>query len=225
MADRSVNIALGGRVWTIERARLGGFLRLQQARETLNEGIKDGGNGQIVGGLYDFLTVALPDLTPKDFNSAPWYEVFNAHIAIENLNQVPWGTEFAILRIPDSGGKPVPWDNPLRAILIWIHLIAKTYAWAKSEIEELWPEEAIAFVQEIMADEQTDREFIHSLSEVSYEFNKTTKKSHYRPLSRPAWMMLARKTKEIITTFRPDMMPVGNVIYPRGVDEELKPHD
>jgi hypothetical protein len=225
MADRSVNIALGGRAWTIERARLGGFLRLQQARESLNKGIKDGGNGQIVGGIFEFLSVALPDLKPKDFHSAPWYEVFNAHIAVEALNQVPHGTEFAILHTSELGGKPVPWDNPLRAIIIWIHLIAKTYAWAKSEIEELWPEEAIAFVQEIMADEQTDREFIYSLSDMAYEYNKTTKKSHFRPLSRPMWMMASEKKKDIITKLRKDMMPIGRIVYPRGVDEDLLPHE
>ncbi len=225
MAERSVNVALGGRAWTIERARLGGFLRLQQARESLNKGIKNGGNGHIVGGIFEFLSVALPDLKPKDFHSAPWYEVFNAHIAIESLNQVPDGAQFAILRLPDSGGKPVPWDNPLRAILIWIHLIAKTYAWGKAEIEELWPEEAIAFVQEIMADEQTDREFIYSLSEVAYEYNKTTKRNHFRPMTRPGWMMLQQEKKELITKLRRDMMPVGKIVYPRGVDEDLKPHE
>jgi hypothetical protein len=221
MAERSINIALGGRVWTATRARLGGFLRLQQARESLYEGAQEADNGLIVGALYDFLCVAVPDLTPSQFHSAPWLEIFRAYLDIENLNRLPYRDAFSIIHFP-STGKPVPWDHPLRTILIWIHLIAKTYSWAKAEIEELWPEEAIAFVTEIMADEQADREFMHALSQVSYEFNKSTKKSHYRPLARPAWMQM-QVSGDIVTKFRRGMMPVGNVVYPADADEGLKP--
>lgn len=225
MAEQSVNIALGGRGWDITRARLGVFLRLQKARETLNKGIEEVDNGQIVGGFYEFLSVVLPDLRPEDFHSAPWFEVFSAYVVTEKINQVPDGAEFAILRFPTEGEKAVPWDNSLRMFLIWIHLIAKTYAWSKEEIENLWPEEAIGFVQEIMADEQAEREFAHSLSEIAYQYNKTTKKSDYKPLERPLWMTVKKASKKIITKLRRDMMPVGNIVYPRNADEDLVPRD
>lgn len=218
-------IALGGREWKISRARLGGFLRLQQARESLNQGIEEADNGQIVEGIFEFLRVAIPDLEAHEFNQAPWFDVFFAYSQVEDINRLPHGAEFAILKFPSEGGRDVPWDNPLRAIILWIHLIATTYSWSKDEIENLWPEEAIAYVQEIMADQQEDREFAHMLSEVAYSYNKTTKKSQYKPLSRPLWMIMQRP-ESAITKMRRDFVPIGNVLYPEEADEMLKPrHD
>lgn len=225
MAGQSVSITLGGRAYSVERARLGGFLRLQQARDLLNKGIETGGNGEIVGGIFDFLRVCIPELSPKDFHSAPWYEAFNAYLKLEALNRLPHGTDFAIIQFQSASNRKVPWDNPLRAIIIWIHLIAKSYGWSKEEIEYLWPEEAVAYVQEIMADEQTQREFMHSLSEIAYPYDKATKKARYKPLQRPAWMVLQTDAKGIVTKLRKDMMPVGKVLYPKDADEELKPHE
>jgi len=221
-----VIVALGGREWTITRARLGGFLRLQQARESINKGVEESANGWIVDGIFEFLRVSIPDLKATEFYLSPWYDAFYAYSQIEDLNRLPHGVEFSILKFPASAhGRSVPWDNPLRSIIIWIHLIAKTYSWSRDEIENLWPEEAVAYVQEIMADEQMDREFVHMLSTVAYEYNKTTKKSQYRPLARPMWMMM-QKVEDVITKLRKDFLPVGNVIYPKGIDERLKPeHD
>lgn len=219
-----MTITLGGRAWTIERARLGGFLRLQQARESINKGIREFDNGGIVGGILDFLRVCAPDLTAPEFFGSPWQEVLEAYISVENLNRLPHAATFAIIQFPTIGGRDVPWDNPLRAILIWIHLIATTYSWTKTDIEALWPEEAIGFVQEILADQQAEREFVHSLSEVAYEYDKRTKKSRYKPLKRPVWMVMRRSDNNLITVFRRDMMPVGMVVYPKNATEGLRPH-
>lgn len=226
MAERSVIVTLGGREWEISRARLGGFLRLQQARESINRGVEEAANGWIVDGIFEFLRVSIPDLEASKFYTSPWHDVFYAYSQIEELNRLPHGAEFAILKFPTkTSHRSVPWDNPLRAVIIWIHLIAKNYSWSRSEIEHMWPEEAIAFVQEIMADEQMDREFVHMLSAVAYEYNKTTKKSQYRPLARPMWMVM-QSVDDVITMLRKDFLPVGNVIYPKEADERLKPeHD
>jgi len=224
MADQSVTIALGERAWQVKRARLGGFLRLQQARESINRGIQNADNGSIVDGLLEFLRVCIPDLEAKDFHSAPWWEVFVAYVAVERLNRLPHAAEFAILRFPSDSHRTVPWDNPLRSVILWIHLIASTYSWAKDQIEQLWPEEAVAYVQEILADKQEQREFFHSLSEVAYRYNKATKKSTYKPLTRPAWMVMRSKGGDLVTVIRADMVPVGNVIYPTKAGEELRPH-
>lgn len=220
MTEKSVQIALGGREWTLSRARLGDFLRLQQARDILLEGVKSEDNREIVTGLYAFLRVLLTDLTEDEFYSAPWHEIAAAFILIENINLLPHANEFAIIRHAVSSDKRVAWDNYLRSSLIWVHMIAKAYGWTKDEIENLWPEDAIALVQEILADEHIDREFIHALSEVAYEYNKTTKKSQYRPLQRPAWMALGdRDGKPRKTKLRKDWLPTGNVVYPEGAEE------
>lgn len=220
MTEKSVQIALGGREWTISRARLGGFLALQQARDLLLEGVKSEDNREIVTGLYAFLRVLLTDLTEDEFYKAPWGEIATAYMMIENINLLPHVDEFAIIRHAVSGDREVAWDNSLRSSLIWVHMIAKAYGWRKDEIENLWPEDAIALVQEILADEQIGREFIHALSDVAYEYNKSTKKSQYRPLQRPAWMSVGdRDGKPKKTKLRKDWLPTGQVIYPEGAEE------
>lgn len=223
MAERTITIALGGREWKIHRARLGGFLKLQQARDLINQAVKDADNGRIVGGIFDFLRIAIPDLELAIFHSEPWYEVFHAYTQVESLNKLPDEYNFAIISFTsESKSRIVPWDNPLRTIIIWIHLIAKTYGWSRAEIEEMWPEEAIAFVQEIMADEHHEHAFSHSLSQMAYEYNKTTKKSHYRPMAKPAWM-IGQDAETLITALKGDWIPVGEVVYPKDVDETLVP--
>ncbi|KKL45509.1 hypothetical protein LCGC14_2354950, partial [marine sediment metagenome] len=133
---------------------------------------------------------------------------------------------FSIIRFAQDGGKPVPWDHSERSIIMWIHLIASCYSWSKEDIENLWPEEATAFVQEIIADEQHEREFVHSLSKVAYEYQKSSGKSRYKPLSQPAWMRFRQpiQKKHLITKVPKGLLPVGNVIYPEGTRDEEKLH-
>jgi hypothetical protein len=223
MDQRSQTISLGGREWIINRARLGGFIRLQQAREDLYKGADEADNGLITNALYDFLRVALPDLKITDFHSAPWFEVFGVYLTIERINTIPDQVEYAILRFAQASKRGVPWDNPMRSTILWVHIIARAYGWSKEQIENLWPEEAVALVQEIMVDDQYEKEFFHSLSQVSYQYNKATKKSNYVPLKRPLWMT-ARRKKDIITLMRRDLLPVGKIEYPPGVSGELKVH-
>jgi hypothetical protein len=220
MTDQSVNIALGGREWNISRARLGDFLRLQQARETLLEGVKSEDNREIVTGLYAFLRVLLTDLSEDEFYAAPWMDIAAAYMQIETINIVPHSQDFAIIRFAVRSDKKVPWHHSERVVMIWVHMLAKAYGWTRDEIFNLWPEEAIALVMEVLADDQMDREFLHALSEVAYEYNKSTKKSSYKPLQRPAWMMLGdRDGKVKKTKLRRDWLPQGAVIYPEGAEE------
>jgi hypothetical protein len=220
MTDQSVNIALGGREWNISRARLGDFLRLQQARETLLEGVKSEDNREIVTGLYAFLRVLLTDLSEDEFYAAPWTEIGAAYILIENINLLPHSDDYAIIRLAVRDGDKVAWNYPERVVMIWVHMLAKAYGWSRDEVFNLWPEEAIALVMEILADEQMDREFLHALSDVAYEYNKATKKSSYKPLQRPAWMVFGgRDGKVKKTKLRRDWLPQGAVIYPEGAEE------
>lgn len=226
MVERSVVISLGGREWEITRARLGGFLRLQKVRESLQKAVRSGDNGAITDSLFRFINVVIPDLTPSEFYSDPWYKVFAAYTRVEALNILPNAVSFSIIRFGKESGKPVPWDHSERSIIVWIHLIASCYGWSKDQIENLWPEDAIAFVQEIVADEQREHEFIHSLSKVSYEYQKITKRYKYKPLAKPTWMRFRQpnQSKNVITKVPKGLLPVGNIIYPRGSGKEERLH-
>jgi hypothetical protein len=211
----SIQVALSGREFTVARARLGGYLALQGAQEHIDHAVQAQDNGRIADGLFLYLRIALADLEREAYEALPWFEVLTAYDAISALNRIPEATKFSILRrIEERKGRSV----------VWLHIIASTYHWSKAEIESLWPEDAIAFIQEIMVDEQLDREFLHSLSEVAYQYDKASKKSRYKPMNRPLFMVL-RTDEPRRTLLHRAMLPVGKVVYPDDADPTLKPAD
>lgn len=81
-----------------------------------------------------------------------------------------------------------PWDYADRNWHLYSHMLAKTYGWSLEYISRLQVRDALAKIQEILVDEQLEREFYYSLSENAYEYDKNTQKSKFVPLPRPAWM-------------------------------------
>lgn len=218
----SCEFALDGRVYSATRVRLGQFLLLQEARERLFDAAVRWDTGGIADGIFAFIGIACPDAERSVLEAAPWAEVITAYHALDGLNGIPGSNRFSMLTVPMSGKSPA-WGYVGRARYMWIHIIASAYGWAKEEIESLWPEDAVALIQEIIADEQIRREFLHSLSEIAYPFDPTTKKNHYEPLPRPAWMVMsgqADKAKTKATRIHKVMLPSGNVVYPEGQEPD-----
>jgi hypothetical protein len=139
---------------------------------------------------------------------------------IQLLNTIK--EDFAIFKV-GAGGRgrslPVPWEYDDRLRYFWVHLIARSYHWNREDIERLWPEDAVAYIQEILAHDQYEHEFMHSLSEVAYQYDKASKRSKYKPLQRPAWMIL-RDPATLKTRIHKVMLPVGLVIQ-AGQEEVL----
>jgi len=69
--------------------------------------------------------------------------------------------------------------------------LAKSYGWNVEYIAQLDVDDALALVQEISLEEQFDKEWSYSLSEVAYEYDTASKKSKLRTLPRPSWMNVA----------------------------------
>jgi len=109
----------------------------------------------------------------------------------------------------ETGDTTPHWHFKGRSRIHLIHLLASTYGWELETIRQMEPEEALAFVQEVLVDAQLNHEWEYGLSEVAYQYNKATKKSHFRPLPRPPWM-LSRKPK--VTRVLKEALPVGNVV-------------
>lgn len=199
------------------RARLGGYLALQRAQRRIDEAVDRDETELITDGLYEYLCLALPALERVKFDDAPWFEVVAAYMAALGLNVIPDHKKYAILA-GQGKDKRVPWDYPERAEILWIHTLANAYHWSKLDIEALWPEEAIAYLQEIYADDQYQREFVYSLSEVAYPYDKATKKSRYQPLERPGWMIriLKGQRRSRFTAPVPESLrPSGHIIFPK----------
>jgi hypothetical protein len=61
-------------------------------------------------------------------------------------------------------------------------------------------------------EEQLDKEWTYSLSEIAFPYNSSTKKSEYKPLDRPEWMLPISPKQLPVIKMRKDMMPMGNIV-------------
>lgn len=204
-------LSLGGREFRTERARLGRWLDLQDVQARLDKAVERRDNGLIADGLFEYLASAIPDLERPLFEAAPWFEVVRYFAMVADLNLLPKADRFAILRHHDQKAKRVAWEYDGRGRFLWAHALARAYGWTMAEIFNLWPEEAVALLQEIVAGEQDEREFQYSLSEVAYPFDPATKKNHYRPLHKPLWMVsgLEENKARVVTKLLKALLPVG----------------
>lgn len=171
--------------------------------------------------LIEFVSTALR-ISPQRIENAPWEDVVNAFYTIL--------TRFPVIDLPitsgyavDTESKRESWDYPNRTWNYYSHLLASHYGWTLEYISQLQVYDALARIQEILTDEQLDREFTHSLSEIAYPYDQSTKKSHYKPLPRPPWMRPA--IKEVKRYKIPaSYLPVGMVNY-ESIPENLRPQE
>lgn len=109
----------------------------------------------------------------------------------------------------------IEWDYPGRLWYMYAHILSSNYGWTLDYVGSLEIDDALALVQEILTDEQLDREFEWGMSEAAYSYNKSTKTSKFNPLPRPAWMLPdAKPIKKI--KIRKDLLPEGLVLNADG---------
>lgn len=164
--------------------------------------------------VTDYLSTAFGN---KGWEKKPWKTlVFSM---IEGFEKFTPNSSLPILN-PPKDGKKSDWDYEGRSWMYFSHLLANAYGWTLEYIAEMDVNEAIGQIQEILTSEYLDQEFTHSLSEVSYTYNKNTKKSDYKPLPRPYWMRpVSQPTKKV--RIRRDMLPMGHVVDVSGLGAEL----
>lgn len=128
-------------------------------------------------------------------------------------------TSLPLLNTPKKK-KEADWEYPGRTWYYFSHLLADAYGWTLEYIAEMDVNEALGHIQEILTKEYLEQSFQHSLSEVSYIYNKNTKKSDYKPLPTPYWMLPAPKPIKRFRMKR-SMLPVGLVIDASGMAEQV----
>lgn len=113
------------------------------------------------------------------------------------------------------------WDYAGRSYYTWLHLLAKEYGWTIEYVNNLDVDHVMALIQEVLTEQQLEKEFQWSMSEIAYQYNKTTKTSKFVPLTRPYWML--PKPQEIKIVKMPKMyMPVGNIVDVSGMADYLE---
>lgn len=220
--SETVTITLGGAVYEVERLRLGGFLALTRAQVGLKAASEAGDTGAIVDRVFDYFQIAIPALERAEFNKAVWLEIYVAYQSVYSINMIPGYQDFALLMNQEIGD-PARWHYPGRVEHVWVHLLASSYHWSREDILNLWPEIAVAYIQEILADRYEEREWQHRLSEIAYSYDKGSKKMKYVPMPVPLWINAglgkAVKTKADKTRIHRSVLPVGMIVGDNGKQE------
>lgn len=196
----------------VPRARFGLHLQLgrlaNEAQRNLDNGNLDGYSRAVARYLH------LCGVRPWRFKlwRFKWRfrgdELRSAFETLVELNAARWTLPF--MEPTGKSGDAAPCDYPGRNLAWWVHKLASRYGWTPGEIFDLWPEEAEAYLQEIFVSEYDEAEFSRSLSEVAYVYDTTTKKSTFRPLARPGWMV-AQPPERVIRVNR-SVLPQGAVV-------------
>lgn len=159
--------------------------------------------------ILEYLQLA--GLSDDHLRKASVYELLEAFFALRRLNAWQWVLPW--LKEPPGNRHPQP-DEPYnysnRRWAIWVHKIASRYNWPPGEIWNLWPEEAAAYLQEIMLSEYYEREDERALSKVSYDYDKVSQTYRFRPAPMYHWMVDNKPPPPVRIPRR--ALPVGNVV-------------
>lgn len=213
-----MEFSLDGKSYLATRYKLREWLRLDAVREQLVDAIDTKDMDGVATSLCNFVSIA-SNVSVDILLSLPWYEVVNAFLAIESENKLR--LSFALLRTTKKKVDNPAWDYSGRTWYWWLHILSSHYGWSSEYIAELDIDDATGLLQEILTEEQLNREWQWSLTEIAYPYNESTKKSNFKPLDRPEWMMMAlpENLPKIPTMrIRKDMLPVGFIV--RGKSNE-----
>lgn len=133
-----------------------------------------------------------------------FYAIYDKNLPVSTLPLVSSVTK-------DKKPVKIEWDYPGRTWYLYAHMLAQAYGWTLEYIAELEIDDALALVQEILTDEQLEKEFQWGMSEIAYPYNEKTKQSRYQPLPRPHWMLPSAKEIKKVKIPR-SMMPQGLIL-------------
>lgn len=194
------------------------WIELESRKEKIVKAAQ--GDGNFPSELLDFLA-AFMGVSYKYFQYADWTLLINAfYVCVSKSPQV----ELPITSPSNEKSKEESWDYDNRTWHLYSHMLAKTYGWTLEEIANLPVLEALSKIQEIIVDDQLDREFYYGLSEIAYRYDKNSKTSSFVPMTRPHWMR--PRMEPIKKSLIPkSMLPVGNIIADGVLPPELMPKE
>lgn len=165
-------------------------------------------NEEFPQSVHDYVSAAL--IFPINLSRVFWKDEIKAFYRLHSVSSPD--IDLPLLnRNQNKKDNLDPWSYSGRIWFLYSNIIAKAYGWSEKQIANLRVEDALAYIQEILTDEQLEREFVHSLSELSYEYQKETKKSKYRPLQRPYWMQpdITKVEEKKMPKVPKHLIPVG----------------
>lgn len=198
---------------TVDRAKFGLHLRLGEIAQDYFSILPQKSANLIALTVKRYLFVAGVKYDPE---SVTGRMLLDAFVILRELNT--FQMDLAFMR-PDNSidttkeAKP-QFEYSGRMWALWIHKLASRYGWTRDYIFSLYPEEAACYLQEVLLSEYEDLEMKRLLSELSWKYDKQSKKSSFVPTPKPSWMIPEYKQEETI-------MKVPRVAMPAGVVKSL----
>ena len=208
MENLPANHALLGNIkYPLVRSKLRAWLALEIFYSNIIEAAEVGNRDGLVSSLYSYVSTAF-SISVEELQLLPWYEITRSFKEIYQIN-IP-SINFPMLhkRIKKETNEEIGWEYSGRTWYIWLHLLAKEYGWSINYIEYLDIDDGIALLEEIMVNDQLNKEWEWSRSELAYSYNQNTKTSKFIPLERPEWMRPIPKPAKS-TRIRESDIPVG----------------
>lgn len=213
-----MKIQLGKNEYSVEVPKLRKWIELEDIRLKLEIAADD---KTFLENYFGLLSAAI-GISITELEELPWLEVSNAYVQVVT-NQAP-KLDFPMFKFK-SKKEGYDWTYEGRTWYIWSHLIAKEYGWTLEYIANLDINDAIGLMHELVAGEYEKREWEWGLSEIAYPYDPNTKKSIYKPLPRPEWMVISKIEKKAIIKkirIRRDMLPHGNTVFWKSDEEDAK---
>lgn len=175
-----------------------------------------GDKDEFLTSLFTYLSVAFA-ISKEKIASADWHDVATAYDECirANLPRLP------LPIFVEGENVTYPWDYFGRNWYLWANRLASAYGWKLDYIAELDIDDATALAQEILIDDQFQREWEWRRTEIAYSYDEKTKKTNFNELPRPKWMKgVAVKEREQpkLHALPKKMIPVGLVLKPDGTN-------
>jgi hypothetical protein len=204
----TATINLAGERLVVERARLGLHLLLARVAGEADAALQRADVALAARHVRSYLELAgLGDACAH----ATGAEMFLSFLSLSAFNAPTFLLPFMTQKPGKSPPAPA-YDYPDRGFAVWVHRLASRYGWTRHYVmNELSPEEVMAYLQEILVSEHYEYEAVRVLSEVAYKYDKGAKKMKYRPLPMPAWMA-GRTGEPKKMRIHKRMLPMGDVV-------------
>lgn len=211
--DNSANHArIGKRELPVVRHKLRAWLVLEDIQSKISKAAKAGDKDEFVSSLYSYVSTAF-SIPVEELEQCYWLDIATAYaqgLALDNLNSNLPLIKPILDKRPDESEM---FDYPGRSWYMWANIFSSAYGWSLEYIAELDVNDAVALYQEILIDNQHEKEWDWMLSENAYSYDSNTKKSKFIPLNKPEWMRTPREIKEIPTfRIRKSELPVGLIL-------------
>jgi hypothetical protein len=211
--ENRVEVKVNHQTYSFQRPKLKRWVQLDELHSEIREATTRRDTRQISNLISDFLVVAFPSSTAEEWLSLDWELAFStlADVITANKIRIKIPLLEADNRTNKKEEKKDPWEYQGRSWAYWANVFAKAYGWTLPQIEELEIEDALQLMQEIQLDDQFEKEWEWSQTEIAYPYDAASKKSTYKPLARPTWMRPIPEAPKLVK-IRKEFLPLGNII-------------